>query len=238
MVQFPQATRSLNADQNASSSATRESIGCDHPRFWAAVQRVTCRRRASWCRLITQQEAECTLAADFIARDGLLFLAESASQAPQQFTERLHRRLDNHARHLFRADFNDNRHRTVRGEVLDFTGFDLSQLVDRRSNAIDPSEAAEREDISVFVRKAMMETLRPVELEVIKSRMMHGRSLRETASSLDLTESQVRRIQTTAVMKLRIALDSYRFTATEHSALVSSNSPNGVAQRTVSCAIT
>lgn len=229
MVQLPQATRSLNADQDASSGATLESIGCEHPLFWSAVQRVTCRRRASWCRTITQQEAEWTLAADFIAREGFLLLAESVNQDLHQFTERLHRRLDNHARHLFQADFNSSRHRTVRGIVLDCTGLDLAQFIDPSSTATDPSKTAERDDISVSIRKTMLATLRPIELEVIESRLVHRRTVGETSNLLELTELEVRRIQSTAVAKLRIALAKYRSFRTEHSAPASRTIPNSIA---------
>lgn len=229
MVPFPQAVRSLNADQNASSGAIRESIGCEHPQFRSAVQLVTCRRRASWRRAITQQEAEWTLVADFIARDGLPFLEESASQDPHQFAGRLHRRLDNHARHLFRADINSSRHRTVRGDVFDCTGLDLARFVDPRSSAIDPAEAAERNDVSVSVRKTTLATLTAVELQVIESRFIHERSVGETAHSLDLTESKVRQIQSTAVAKLRIALAKYRSVPPEHCVAASRTLPNSVA---------
>ncbi len=215
-----------------------ESMGCEHPRFHSTVRRVVRSRRASWCRALTQKEAEWTLIADFIARDGLLFLAASSDQDPHEFNERVFRRLNNHARHLFQADYNEHRHRTARGVVLDLTGLELSQYVDRRSISIDPSEAAEQNEINVSVRKAMISTLCPIEMEVIESRLMQGSSIDDTASLLNLTKSQVRRIQTTAVMKLRIALASYRFTETERSSVTSRNSPNGVAYGTDSCAIT
>lgn len=216
----------------------KDSMACEHPQFRSTVRQVICSRRTFWCRALTLEEAEWTLIADFIARDGLLFLAASSDLDPHELNERVFRRLDNHARHLFQPDYNDYRHRTVRGLVFDFTGLDLSQYVDRRTSSIDPSEAVEQDEISACVRKAMISTLRPIEMEVIESRLMQGSSTNDTASLLNLTKSQVRRIQKTAVMKLRIALASYRFTATERSSVALRNSPNDIANRTVSCAIT
>ena len=229
MIHFRQDDTSSDSGANTSSGTKREPIGIEHPLFVGIVRRITIQRRASWRRSITQQEAEWTLVADFIARRGLLFLDESTSWDPNEFKRRMHRRLDNHARHLFLADFNSSRHRTVRGDVLDFTGLDLAQFVNPHSSAIDPAEAAERNDFIASVRKTMLATLTAVELQVIESRFINGRSVSETAISLDLTASMVRQIQTTAVAKLRIALAEYHSVSSSHCNAASSTIQNSVA---------
>ena len=206
MLKFSQDDDSIGSARKVFNNPTCESIECEHPQFRLAVRRVTCRRRVWWCRAITQEEAEWSLMADFIVRGGRQFLAETTSQYSPEFSKRLHKRLQNHASHLFRADFGTSWHRTVRGKVRDCTGLDLDQIVDPRSVESDPVVTAERDDICSKVRTVMAAALRPIELAVIKCRFFEGLSVSETASTLNLTQWQVCRIQTTALAKLRIVL--------------------------------
>lgn len=178
-----------------------------HSWFINAIQRVVSRRRRHAPRA-NRIDLENSLTARFIeilSVDPWLGLANSELES---FLDRIEKRLDSCARHLFPRENRAQWHRPrLRPIVVHIEASRIPGVLDIESKIISPLQQAIANERSGIIDSGLA-SLNVLERFVLVSKYFNNQSVREIAEALGVSKHQVEKLHLSGLKKLREALGS------------------------------